>query len=204
GVGRHIWDVPYSNFQKFIQTGIAGGATYTISTIFTKVSILQLYIRLSVHQSFRVVAYIVIFYTAAYNIIAAAAALYYCRPIRKYWDFATPGTCINMGAAYLANAALNAAADVIILLMPIWLLRDLHLPRMQKIGTTLVLMTGSFVCAVSIVRLAVIPSGMKDPDITWRYVPNLIWCIIEMYTGIVCACLPSFKALAKHHLPRIF
>ncbi len=27
---------------------------------------------------------------------------------------------------------------------------------------------------------------------------------MELYVGIICACLPSFKALAKHHFPGWF
>lgn len=77
-------------------------------------------------------------------------------------------------------------------------------------------------CTVSIVRPVEIPSGLKDPDSTWRYVTNLIWMyvsaistcpvllfaikcsIIETYTDIICACLPSLKAFAKHHFPNMF
>lgn len=60
------------------------------------------------------------------------------------------------------------------------------------------------VCGVSIYRLAIIPPGLNNMDATWHYVPNIIWCIIEMYTGIVCACLPSLKAFVKRHFPNLF
>lgn len=65
-------------------------------------------------------------------------------------------------------------------------------------------LTCGSVCAVSLIRLASIPSGLNDPDITWRYVINLIWCIVEMYFGIICACLPCLRAYFKHHFPNLF
>jgi hypothetical protein len=74
------------------------------------------------------------------------------------------------------------------------------------------------VCVVSTIRLANIPSSVIDPDFTWvaalgyvlMYV-YLVLCrlslladfhrIVEMYTGIICACLPSLKTIIKHHFP---
>ena len=40
---------------------------------------------------------------------------------------------------------------------------------------TCVSLTALSVCAVSIVRLQAIVSGLRDPDITWHYVENLVW-----------------------------
>ncbi|KIM96649.1 hypothetical protein OIDMADRAFT_63107, partial [Oidiodendron maius Zn] len=172
--------------------------------LFTKASILLFFVRLSPSTTFTIATYIVLFVSIGYCLAGAFAFLYLCNPIRKYWDFTVPGTCVNIGQAFLAGAALNVVTDVTILLLPIWLLWPLELPMRRKVGVALILMTGSFVCAVSIARLVVIPSGLKDPDSTWRYVPNLILCIVEMYTGIICSCLPSLKRFAKHHWPNLF
>lgn len=81
--------------------------------------------------------------TTGYCSCASYWFLYACRPIRKFWDPAVPGTCVNMVANFLANAALNAATDVLILLLPLWLLWPLSLPTRRKIGVVVVFMTGS-------------------------------------------------------------
>lgn len=56
---------------------------------------------------------------------------------------------------------------------------------------------------------------------TWRYAINIIWwcvpshwlylsqpadnrSILEMYTGIFCACLPCLKAFSRHAFPSLF
>ncbi|KAH7009474.1 hypothetical protein B0J12DRAFT_587225 [Macrophomina phaseolina] len=204
GVGRHIWDVPLPVFKRFIITGVPAGLAYAFATLFTKVSLAQFYIRLSPDTNFKIGAYIVMFVSVCYNLLGGFCFLFFCRPIHKLWDYTVPGHCINMGAAFLSTAAVNTATDISLLLLPIWLLWGLHLPVKKKIGVVLVLMAGSFVCAVSIIRLAIIPSGMKNPDITWNYVRNLMWCIIETYVGIICTCLPSLWTFARHHFPRLF
>ncbi|KAH6975867.1 hypothetical protein EDB80DRAFT_740424 [Ilyonectria destructans] len=204
GVGVHLWDVPLSRFNKFMMLGIPGAVTYNLSTLFTKVSILHFYLRFSQERAFKFVTYFVMFIAVGYSLAAAFAFLYMCRPIPRYWDWSRPGSCLDVGSAFIASAVLNAVTDIIILCLPIWLLRPLRMRRLQKIGVALVLMAGGFVCAVSLIRLASIPSGLHDPDTTWRYVINLIWCIVEMYVGIICACLPCLRAFFKHQFPNLF
>ncbi|KAG4412358.1 hypothetical protein IFR04_014515 [Cadophora malorum] len=204
GSGLHIWDVPLKKYTTYTKLGIPGAVTYNMSTLFTKVAILLFYLRLSTDFRFRCVTYAVMFVAVGYSLAGGFAFLYLCRPLPKYWDFSIPGKCSNFGAAFLAGAALNVATDVALLLLPLWLLHPLKLPLRQKIGVTLILMTGSFVCGVSIYRLAIIPPGLDNMDATWHYIPNIIWCIIEMNTGIICACLPNLKAFAKRHFPNLF
>ncbi|KAH7304850.1 hypothetical protein BKA65DRAFT_205024 [Rhexocercosporidium sp. MPI-PUGE-AT-0058] len=204
GSGRHIWDVPMEKFTTYTKLGIPGAVTYNMSTLFTKVAILMFYLRLSTDSYFRSVTYVVMFVAVGYSLAGGFAFLYLCRPLPKYWNFMIPGECSNFGAAFLSGAALNVATDVALLLLPLWLLYPLRLPLKQKIGVTLILMTGSFVCAVSIYRLAIIPPGLSNMDATWHYIRNMIWCIIEMNTGIICACLPSLKAFAQRHFPNLF
>ncbi|KAL2060556.1 hypothetical protein VTL71DRAFT_9197 [Oculimacula yallundae] len=204
GSGRHIWDVPREKFQIYTKLGIPGGVTYNMSTLFTKVAILIFYLRLSIDPYFRSVIYFVMFVAVGYSLAGGFAFLYICRPLQRYWDFSVPGMCHNLGASFLSGAALNVATDVALLLLPLWLLYPLRLPLKQKIGVALILMTGSFVLAVSIYRLAIIPPGLHNMDATWHYIRNIIWCIIEMHTGIICACLPNLKAFAKRHFPNLF
>ncbi|KAG4428742.1 hypothetical protein IFR05_015773 [Cadophora sp. M221] len=204
GSGRHIWDVPLEKYTTYTKLGIPGAVTYNMSTLFAKTAILLFYLRLSSDFYFRIVTYVVMFVAVGYSLAGGFAFLYLCRPLPKYWNFGIPGKCSNFGAAFLAGAALNVATDVALLLLPLWLLHPLRLPLKQKIGVTLVLMTGSFVCGVSIYRLAIIPSGLHNMDATRHYIRNIIWCIIEMNTGIICACLPNLKAFAKRHFPNLF
>lgn len=134
----------------------------------------------------------------------ALATFFVCTPMKRYWDFSVPGTCINISANFVALAAFNVGTDVVMLLLPIWLLGPLKIQKRQKIGVTLILMIGSFVCIVSILRLAFIFPGLTQMDTTWHYVDNIIWIILEMYVGVICACLPSLKALIKHYFPEFF
>ncbi|KAK3358448.1 hypothetical protein B0T24DRAFT_130275 [Lasiosphaeria ovina] len=205
GMGVHMWEVTPSDFQHSIIVGLPASIFYNLSTLCVKASILFFYLRFAAaNQAFRVTVYALLFVVAGYSLNAAFSFLYLCTPIHKLWDLATPGSCVDLYSAFLASAAINAATDVAILLLPSWLLWPLRLHWRHKVAVSLVMMTGGFVCAVSFFRLASIPLGKDNMDTTWQYCINNIWCLVELYVGIVCACLPCLKPFVKEHFPSIF
>jgi len=60
----------------------------------------------------------------------------------KYYDASIPGACLDMYSQFLVAACLNSITDIILLLMPFWLLYPLRVSLQQKIAVGLVLMPG--------------------------------------------------------------
>ncbi|KAK3320234.1 hypothetical protein B0T19DRAFT_446001 [Cercophora scortea] len=202
GVGIHIWDVPFTSFKAFMKLGAIGSASsFSLSTLLTKISILLFYLRFSVDRAFRWAVYVVMLVVVGYTVPMGLGALYQCQPMEKCWDFTIPGTCMNIQAFYDATCVLNTITDFVVLILPIWLLRPMRVPLSRKIGVMLILMAGGFVCGISTMRTVAIFVGAADTDLTWHYVSNLIWFIVEMYVGIMCACLPCLKPFIKCHFP---
>ena len=113
-----------------------------MATLFAKASILQFYLRFPSSQLFRITTYFFMFVAVGYAGAQAIAWLYLCTPIQSYWDWTSHGTCVDIDAAYVVSAGLNVATDIVILVLPIWLLWPLRIRTLQKIGVTLILMTG--------------------------------------------------------------
>ncbi|KAK4234792.1 hypothetical protein C8A03DRAFT_18371 [Achaetomium macrosporum] len=206
GMGNHIWDVSFDDFKAVMKLGMIGGAmTYNLCTLFVKLSILSFYLRFSVDKAFRIAVYVVMFIAVGYTLPNALLFAYICRPVAFYWDWSiVGGTCVNQQAVFDSANILNMSTDFLILLLPIWMLRPLRAPLLKKIGISLVLMTGGFVCGVSTMRMVTAKTGANNTDITWHYPVNLIWCLVEEYIGIVCACLPCLKAFSKRFFPTLF
>ncbi|KAH8888073.1 hypothetical protein GQ53DRAFT_826637 [Thozetella sp. PMI_491] len=176
GMCTHMWETTPDNFQRIVIVGIPASVFYNLSTLFVKASILSFYLRFAAaNRPFRIAVYTVLFVITGYSLNAGFSFLYLCNPIHKLWDGSAEGTCVDLYTAFLVSSVLNAVTDVIILLLPIWLLWPLRVKITQKILVALVLMPGGFVCAVSFLRLASIPDGANDPDTTWRYCDNNIW-----------------------------
>ncbi|KAH9863557.1 hypothetical protein J1614_009489 [Plenodomus biglobosus] len=202
GLGYHIWDVTAADFYRLMKIGdIAGPIFYNLSTMFTKISLGLFYLRLSPFEtSFRLAVYAVVFVSIVNSMLAAFGFLWVCQPIAKYWDFSImTGKCINLTAFFLATACINATTDLVLLILPIFIIRKLHLALHRKIGAGLLLMTGSFVCVVSLIRVEQVVSGMHvvPTDGTWGMVANFIWLLIEMWLGIICTCLPILYTFVR-------
>ncbi|KAI8933925.1 hypothetical protein NX059_009618 [Plenodomus lindquistii] len=132
--------------------------------------------------------------------LSAFGFLWVCQPIAKYWDYSIlTGSCINLNAYFLATACVNAATDLALLILPIFIMRKLQLALHRKISAALLLMTGSFVCVVSIIRVEQIVRGMKiiPTDGTWGMATNFLWMLTEMWLGIICACLPIIYTFVR-------
>ncbi len=53
-------------------------------------------------------------------------------------------------------------------------------------------------CAISIIRIQYL---RLSEDVTWDNVDSSVWSIIEICSGIVCACLPTLRPLISSCIP---
>ena len=75
---------------------------------------------------------------------------YYCSPIEKLWELTLQGHYVDIYAAFLGAAVINSVTDVVILLLPVWLLRPLRVKMSQKIAVGFVLMAGGLYAPLSL------------------------------------------------------
>ncbi|EKG16275.1 hypothetical protein MPH_06529 [Macrophomina phaseolina MS6] len=138
------------------------------------------------------------------------------------WDpTITSGSCIDRNAFAIFYATANSVTDLIILFLPIFQFRKVDLPRRQKIGVSAIFMTGglydpvnpyqctitngtSRVSSISIVRLKLLTvNGIGAlRDRTRLQDINMMWLTMELYIGIICACLPHAKPFLQYHFPQ--
>lgn len=123
---------------------IAGPIFYNISTLFIKVSLCFFYLRFSFSRAFHVAVYALMAISIIYSLLAAFGFAWLCNPKEKYWDFSIKtGSCLNLNAFFLSTACINAATDLALLVLPLFIIKDLTLPTRRKIGVAMLLMTGS-------------------------------------------------------------
>jgi len=107
---------------------------YNASLAFTKFSILFQYLRIFPNRSFRVVCYIVMGIVATYSSWAIVSGYVNCVPVAKFWNHDLPGSCLKFEAVWLFNASMSIATDLTLLILPMPLLVQLQLPRVQKLA----------------------------------------------------------------------
>lgn len=166
--------------------------------MFSKLSILVLFLRY-LPQKPKKAIYATIVVVILYSLIGSFEWLYACQPFEKYWDLSiTYGSCIEWSKITIFSGVMNITTDSVILLLPIFMLRKVRLPRWEKIGLTLVVMTGGLyaptqislevecadvrnsVLVISIVRLKTTVDMTSNLDITWESVRNGIWWLVHI------------------------
>ena len=141
---------------------------------------------------------------AAYYSAAVLTTIFECTPIAKAYEKSLPGHCIDSGTFFFTNAGFNIATDVAIMVLPIPVIKSLHLPNRQKVILSLVFAVGLLATATSIYRLFTLNLSAQAEDPTWVVGPGVLWSATEMNVAIICACLPVLKGPLQTLFPRLF
>ena len=111
---------------------------------FVKLSLLTFYLHLSPQKWFRICVWTSIAIVALYTIIITFLMFFNCNPPRKQFDFSVQGgSCIDAAILYMATAVSNIVTDLMLFLLPIPMVYQLHMPKIQKIGAIIVFGIGS-------------------------------------------------------------
>lgn len=68
-----------------------------------------------------------------YSLAAIFALVFACTPMQKNWDITVKeGQCIDKGAIYVATASVNAATNLVLLVLPIPIVLKMKFPKLEK------------------------------------------------------------------------
>lgn len=115
---------------------------YNASLCLTKLSILFQYLRIFTIRNFRIVCYIVLAVVVAFFLWTVIGGFLTCYPVAFFWDPSVHGSCLDFKAVWLFNAAMHIVTDLTVLVLPMHPLKQLHLPKGQKIGLMIMLSMG--------------------------------------------------------------
>ncbi|KAI3320289.1 hypothetical protein HD806DRAFT_538478 [Xylariaceae sp. AK1471] len=113
------------------------------------------------------------------------------------WDGEHEGHCISNNAIFWAGVFVVIAIDLWIILIPLPFIARLKFPLRKKILSGVMFTFGIFVIIVSLYWLQFINRFTLSHNLTVNFVDVSIWSGLELYVGIICACLPNI-----HHLLR--
>jgi hypothetical protein len=124
-----------------------------------------------------------------------------CLPGVSDWDHSVPGRCINYTNFFIAAASLECVFDVIIICLPLFEVLKLQLSWKRKVGVLLIFLLGSFSVVTGIIRVVLtvttVEGGRVNPTI------DILWLHIHNGTLFLCACLPTYRPIAKAASNRI-
>ncbi|KAI0485062.1 hypothetical protein GGR56DRAFT_56786 [Xylariaceae sp. FL0804] len=189
--GGKVWG------KALIKTLYVTDLFFGLTITLVKLSILMLYFGIfSVSKRFQRATYIVGGICVAWFIVFLFINIFQCQPISALWEtFGAAQYCIANGPLWLGFELTNLLLDVLILVLPVSMLRQLQLAPVQKRSVAGIFLLGGLVCVASIIRITYIwhPADIQVVDISHTE----IWSSIQLGTAILCACLPCYGPILR-------
>ncbi|KAI0397512.1 hypothetical protein F5Y17DRAFT_477430 [Xylariaceae sp. FL0594] len=197
GLGRSMTTLSPQEMVTFLKVTFAIEVIYYTIIFFIKTSIVFMYHRFAVWNTFKRLCIGTNVLLAAFYVVCLATTLAQCTPLVKAWDATRrlPGTCINTTAFFYFTSGFNIVTDVWILLLPIPTLRTLKINKHSRYVLYGIFGAGAFATAMSCVRLHSIRIYTLAVDPFKDGVLVNLWSMVEVNVAIVCASIPALKPL---------
>ena len=116
---------------------------YNAGLVCVKDSILLQFLRFFVERSYRIAAWALVGVITTYGVVACIGTGFACHPIAFFWDRSIPGgRCFHLMVFWFFNAGFCIITDIALCILPIPVLRTLHLPGKQKYSLLIIFAFG--------------------------------------------------------------
>lgn len=116
---------------------------WPFTIFFVKMSILLLYLRIFPIILFRRFDFLCIAFLTISLLVTTPMVIWQCKPFRAAWDYSIDNPrCLKIATIAYANASINIITEVSILILPLPVLRTLHVSRRKKIALISVFSVG--------------------------------------------------------------
>ncbi|KAK7931208.1 hypothetical protein PG985_001920 [Apiospora marii] len=185
GLGLHIHDlnmaVDLANHYRELFQFIMEQA-YTVSIAGSQLSLLALYWRAfgpALDSRMGIV------------VIAACSISWFlsrCNPPEAKWNHSVQAvSCpIDTGKFFLATVTAHLIIDILLMILPAWQIRKLHLPLLEKLSITALFLFGCVVCFSSAkMMVAGITYDATSDDVFWLETDAALWSAVEINLSII-------------------
>ncbi|MCJ1467552.1 hypothetical protein MMC07_006177 [Pseudocyphellaria aurata] len=219
GIGRKDWDtfLTVRDYEKYNLDHWAAETTYFPTAGLIKTSLVLLYLRVfSSNRTLRHVVYGVLLVVVVAHLGAIVGTVADDRPLSCHWLYLPSDEDYDKLCKeywddiyiYLTMSVLTIVLDLVILILPCPEVWRLNMPKRQKLGVMIIILTGLVISVtlVSILRLVFIVQWTYRPGAIgvqeWEFRVNLSGTF-ELNLGLICVCLPTLKAFLKTYAPRM-
>lgn len=137
---------------------------------------------------------------AAWSILSS---IFTCSPVRAFWTLGLHGHCFDRKILWCVNSALAMMMDFAVAWLPVPWIKQLSLPTKQKMLLFGVFVLAGLPCLLAVIRLQSLIEVADTIDPSMDNGTLAIFSANEVYVAIVCACLPTLKALYNRIRPRV-
>ncbi|KAH9879222.1 hypothetical protein J1614_002661 [Plenodomus biglobosus] len=205
-IGRHSWNITQDDRQKVSQAYYAAVACFILTIALTKATIL-----LQLAKIFRSltrgalywICWGLIGFVILWTLGTVLGDLIVCRPPAiGFWG---SRTLMNQCSVtnWTVQGVISVALDCILMVLPVPVVRQLHIPFRQKSFAFALLAVGSVGCFFSIVRTVSLHMFSPSNDATYDLFRIPLWFILEALIAVCCGALMGSKQLILHWFPSL-
>ncbi|PSN69696.1 hypothetical protein BS50DRAFT_294417 [Corynespora cassiicola Philippines] len=205
GFGDHLWSLEDGRLLPILRYFYIAWSTYIAILGLIKVSLIMFYLEIFTTRRFKIMGWFILSYIIINTLIILFLTIFACTPIETFWNrdlLLGDGKCMNIQIIGYANSASAIVQDIILLVLPMFFIKNLNMKRYRKIAVGLMFAIGSFGCITTIIRLQTLLVFKISFDPTWDYVPIVIWTELEITSCLICVSLPSIRVLVMRLFPR--
>ncbi|KAF2682951.1 hypothetical protein K458DRAFT_432368 [Lentithecium fluviatile CBS 122367] len=201
GVGRHLDVLFVTNPQAIInwlKCGYAIEQLYCTAVVFPKLSILASYLRIFLTRGYRRAAYALAVVVVSNGIAGVVTSLASCQPFSARWQGVEYAAlhCIDTVAYWRWISFPNILTDVVMIVLPLPVIWGLQMSQKERIGLTLIFLTGGLGLVTSIIRFTIFFNVKAlTNDGTFVSADLAIWSLVEPGMYLLAACLPTLRPL---------
>ncbi|KAF3761702.1 hypothetical protein M406DRAFT_221189, partial [Cryphonectria parasitica EP155] len=199
GTGQHFAALTETEIQRAMEFWFFCYIGYCWTMILSKISIGLFLVRIIVKKITLHVIYLAMFLSVVTGLIFFFVAVLQCTPVSYFWNKTQPGSCISVDIIIdmtFLYTALNIVCDFSFALMPIFIIRNLNMPKRMKMATIPLLSMGCLASGGAVVRMAYV-ERFRDADFLYDTVDIAIWSTVEAGLAITAGSLACVRPLFK-------
>ncbi|RMZ68537.1 integral membrane [Pyrenophora seminiperda CCB06] len=198
-LGFSAMSITVAQLVASIKLSLAIVITYMMAMTLIKISILLIYLRLAVTQTFKRLCQVSVALLVVYQVIVTIVVFTQCTPINKLWDFfdKIEGTCIDARSFYRVTSVFHMIMDLWILVLPVKLIMNIPRPPREKIALYVIFGLGIVSLLASVLRFQSLHIFTLSNDPAYDSLPINTWSMVEINVGILCASIPTLKPLVS-------
>jgi hypothetical protein len=115
---------------------------YNVALASIKLSILALYYRIFVHETFRKIVVAVATFVVLWLITIEIPIFLICRPLHAFWNPRLPKNCLDATAMIYYITSSNLATDLVLFVLPVPVIIRLHITMRKKVAICILFSIG--------------------------------------------------------------
>lgn len=204
--GYHYWDIPKGavNVTEYKKWGFANSVVYNPILGLIKASFVITLLKLrSPNRRINIALWTIFTINGLFTIAAPLVCAFQCSPVSKFWNPSQPGKCLDGPKYTYGTIGIVLATDLAVVVMPTWILHNLHMPFRRKAMYISFLSFGVAVTAIGGYRLYVFANlftkKQMDPDFGYGMSQSL--SNLEVSLASIGACGATVKWLLGKFIP---